>query len=82
MTVTEHDDSIEKPATLTFQQRQTYDNQERFLRAYATHGKMTRAADAAGISRHTVEGWQHNDIQGFKNQSQKGFNPRSVTGRS
>jgi hypothetical protein len=63
--VTEHDDSIEKPPTLTFQQRQTYDNQERFLRAYATHGKMTRAADTAGISRHTVEGWQHNDIQGF-----------------
>jgi hypothetical protein len=70
MTMTEHNDSIEKPATLTLQQRQTYDNQERFLRAYATHGKMTRAADAAGISRNTVEFWQRTDSHGFNKRLQ------------
>jgi hypothetical protein len=63
--VTEHDDAIKETAPLTIQQRQTYDNQERFLRAYATHGKIVRAAEAVGISVSTVEGWQHKDIQGF-----------------
>jgi hypothetical protein len=51
--------------SLSFQQRQHWDTQERFLHAYKQLGKLNRSAEAAQISIHTVEGWQRLDTHGF-----------------
>ena len=52
--------------TLTLDQRQHYDNQERFLRAFEVHGRLYLAAEAAEISINTVESWQKLDRHGFQ----------------
>src|ERR671918_217186 len=52
--------------SLTMQQRQHYDRQELFLKAFAKLGKVYRAADAASVPVNTVNSWQFNDTHHFK----------------
>ena len=42
-----------------------WDRQERFLAAYAACGTITHAAEAAGVSRRTVQDWRTADRLGF-----------------
>ena len=52
--------------SLTLDQRQHYDNQERFLRAYEVHGRLYLAGGSADIGINTWQGWQTHDTHSFQ----------------
>ena len=51
--------------SLTLKQRQHYDRQELFLRAYGALGRIYKAAEVTEIPVPTVESWQYRDTHGF-----------------
>jgi hypothetical protein len=60
-------------------QLQMWERQESFLAAYAACGTVTHAAEAAGVSRRTVNDWRHADRLGFAGRmdaSAEGFADR------
>jgi hypothetical protein len=60
----------EKP---TIQQREAWDNQQRFLRRYAKRGKKSLAAADVGLSPQAVERWQSKDLYGFNKRLEAAY---------
>lgn len=54
------------PEKSTLQQRQCWQNQERFLAAFRECCRIGEAAEAVGLTRWAVERWQRTDVYGFK----------------
>ena len=52
--------------TLTQQQKNTHDRQERFLAGFAAGGNITAGLKAAKVDRRTQELWRSKDVFGFK----------------
>ena len=54
------------PTKSTLQQRQCWQNQERFLAAFRQCCRIGEAAEAVGLTRWAVERWGSTDLYGFK----------------
>lgn len=54
------------PAKPTAQQRKCWNDQERFLRAYAQCGRPYEACRAAGVTVHAYHRWDDRDLYSFK----------------
>ena len=54
------------PEKSTLQQRQCWQNQERFLAAFRECCRIGDAAEAVGLTRWAVERWDAKDLYGFK----------------
>ena len=52
--------------TLTQQQKNTHNRQERFLAGFAAGGNITAGLKVAGIDRRTQELWRSKDVFGFR----------------
>jgi hypothetical protein len=77
--VTEHDDELvynptpqdwgfpEKP---TLQQRNCWENQERFLKEYARRGKLYQSAAAVGLTCWCIHRWESADLYSFNKRLQ------------
>jgi hypothetical protein len=57
--------------SLTSEQRQHYDRQELFLRAYIALGRIYKAAEAADIPIGTVHSWQGRDTHNFNKRIER-----------
>jgi len=72
-----HDGLDEKPPdssyyeSLTIEQRQRYDRQQLFLKAYSRLGRIYKAAEASNVPVDTVESWQRRDTHGFNKRMQQ-----------
>jgi hypothetical protein len=60
----------EKP---TLQQREAWENQQRFLRQYALRGKISLSPADAGITVWAVEKWQRTDKYGFNKRLEMAY---------
>jgi hypothetical protein len=84
MTVIEHsEDGLEPlapspqdygfPEKPTLQQRNCWENQQRFLRRYAERGKLALSAGDVGVSVKAVEKWQRLDKYSFNQRLEQAF---------
>ena len=64
-------------STLSAQQKQTWELQERFLAAFAGRGTKATTATRVGIHRKTVQWWEDHDLHHFNDRfriAQEHFN--------